>query len=142
MLGNVTADGAEPRLAVVVLGTSPAGSDAGSSTQYDRFEVQAVVDTGFDGALQLPPEVVRRLGHPYEGSTRGTLADGGEAWFDYHTGKVLWHGAKRDVVVIASDGDPLLGMALLGGSRLTVDAEPGGAVRVDELRPVGADPTA
>lgn len=125
MLGAVTADGAEPRLSIVVL--SGAGGD------YHMVEVEAVVDTGFDGSLQLSPEVVRRLGHRYEGSTRGTLADGSEAWFDYHTGRVLWHGVERDVVVIASDGDPLVGMGLLGGSRLTVDAEPGGTVRVDEL---------
>src|SRR5215210_2426551 len=129
MLGAVTADGAEPRLFVVVLeGSSGAGGE------YDRVEVEAVVDTGFDGALQLPPDIFRRLGHPYEGSTRGTLADGSEAWFDYHTGKVLWHGAERDdVIVIAGDGDPLVGMALLGGSRLQVDVVPGGSVVVEEL---------
>ena len=45
----------------------------------------------------------------------------------------MWHGIEREVVVIASDGDPLVGMALRAGSRLTVDATPNGAVRVEEL---------
>lgn len=52
---------------------------------------------------------------------------------DYHEGRILWHGRELVVAVLASDGDPLLGMALLSGSRLTVDALPGGGVRIDEL---------
>jgi clan AA aspartic protease len=125
MLGTVTADGGEPRLPVVVLEAAGGASNV--------VEIDAVVDTGFDGESQLPPVIIGRLGHPYEGSTRGLLADGSEGWFDYHTGNILWHGTEREVVVIASDGDPLVGMALLDGSRLTVDAVPGGIVRIEEL---------
>ena len=125
MLGAVTANGGEPRLPLAVLGVVEGSPDS--------IEVEAVVDTGFDGELQLPPEIVGRLGHPYEGMTRGILADGSGNWFRYHTGRVVRHGVEREVVVIASDGDPLVGMALLGGSRLTVDAAPNGAVRVEEL---------
>ena len=125
MLGAVSANGGEPRLPIAVLGVAE-GSPGG-------IEIEAVVDTGFDGELQLPPELVGRLGHPYEGRTRGVLADGSEDWFRYHTGRVVWHGVEREVVVISSEGDPLVGMALLGGSRLTVDALPNGAVRVEEL---------
>lgn len=126
MIGAVTADGGEPRLLVSVLRVSRAAGPA-------EVEIEAIVDTGFDGELQLPPELIRRLGYPYEGSALGTLADGSEGRFDYHSGKVLWHGTEREVIVIASDGDPLVGMALLGGSRLTVDAVPSGAVRVERL---------
>lgn len=125
MIGSVTADGGEPRLPMVVLGTA--------TEAPGRVEIQAVVDTGFDGELQLPPDLVQQLGHPYEGSARGTLADGSVSLFNYHTGRVLWHGAEREVVVVVSDGDPLVGMALLGGNRLTIDAVPGGVVRIEEL---------
>jgi len=52
---------------------------------------------------------------------------------DYHEGRILWHGRELDVAVLASNGDPLVGMALLDGSRLTVDAAPDGPVRVEEL---------
>lgn len=101
----------------------------------EGFEVEAVVDTGFDGELTLPRGLIRRLGYPYAGFTRGTLADGSVVRFDYHEGRVLWHGGEeRAVVVLAAGeaGDPLVGMALLRGSRLTIDAVPGGAVRVEE----------
>jgi hypothetical protein len=36
------------------------------------------------------------------------------------------------VAVIAAEGQPLIGMALLRGSRLILDAEPGGEVLVEE----------
>jgi len=48
MLGTVTADGREPVLALAVL-------DADGR----RVVVETVVDTGFDGELQLPSESVR-----------------------------------------------------------------------------------
>jgi hypothetical protein len=32
-----------------------------------------------------------------------------------------------------AEGQPLVGMGLLGGSRLTLDAEPGGEVLVEDL---------
>jgi len=35
--------------------------------------------------------------------------------------------------VISAEGQPLIGMGLLGGSRLTLDAEPDGGVLVEEL---------
>src|SRR5262249_60579706 len=32
-----------------------------------------------------------------------------------------WHGRERDVIVLEADGDPLIGMSLLYGSRVTLD---------------------
>ncbi|MGH3089654.1 MAG: clan AA aspartic protease [Rubrobacteraceae bacterium] len=116
-------DGGEPRLAIMVLGDADGAEN-----------VEAVVDTGFDGELSLSSRMVRRLGLPYAGSARATLADGSRTWFDYHEGRVLWHGEERAVAVLASDGDALIGMALLDGGRLTVDAVPGGDVRIEKLR--------
>ncbi|MBA2345915.1 MAG: hypothetical protein H0V83_12630 [Rubrobacter sp.] len=52
--------------------------------------------------------------------------------FDYYEGRVLWHGAVRSVAVIGAEGQPLIGMEMLRGSRLTLDAEPGGEVLVEE----------
>ena len=125
MLGAVSADGREPVLPLTLL-------PLGNSVQ-DGIEIEAVVDTGFDGELTLPRGLIRRLGYPYAGFTRGTLADGSAVRFDYHEGSLLWHGREeRAVVVLAADGNPLIGMALLRGSRLTIDAVPGGAVRIEE----------
>ncbi len=127
MFGAVSADGREPVLPLTLL-------PLGASVQ-EGIEIEAVVDTGFDGELTLPRGLIRRLGYPYVGFTRGTLADGSAVRFDYHEGRLLWHGGEeRAVVVLATGeaGDPLVGMALLRGSRLTIDAVPGGVVRVEE----------
>ncbi len=127
MFGSVAADGSEPLLPLSLLGG--AGNGAGGR----REDVEAVIDTGFDGELTLQQTTIRHLGYPYSGSAGGTLADGSEVQFDYYEGRVFWHGFERPVAVIGAEGQPLVGMGLLGGSRLTLDAEPGGEVLVEDL---------
>jgi clan AA aspartic protease len=126
MVGSVAADGSEPLLPLVLLG----GIENGPSIQED---IEAVIDTGFDGELTLQEATIQLLGYPYSGSAGGTLADGSEVQFDYYEGRVLWHGSERPVAVIGAEGQPLIGMGLLGGSRLTLDAEPDGGVLVEDL---------
>ena len=128
MRGSVAEGGSEPLLPIGLLAGAGNGSEEGTS-----LEVEAVIDTGFDGELTLPSRTIRRLGYPYVGSAGGTLADGSEVQFDYHQGRVLWHGAVRPIAVIAAEGQPLIGMALRRGSRLSVEALPGGEVTVSEL---------
>lgn len=96
-------------------------------------EVEATVDTGFTGALCLPPDLVRSLSLPLVGRGVAVLADGSAVETRYHRARVVWHGLERWVQVLATEGGPLVGMALLRGSRLMVDATPGGAVRVEKL---------
>ena len=127
MFGFVAEDGSEPLLPLGVLAVAGCGGEDGRS-----LEIEAVIDTGFDGELTLPSGTMRQLGYPYAGSAGGTLADGSEVQFDYHEGRVLWHGIARPVAVIAAEGQPLIGMALLHGSRLKMDAVPGGEVLVEE----------
>lgn len=115
------------------LGLLTGVGDGADNGKGQPLEVTAVIDTGFDGELTLPQETIRRLDYLYAGSAGGTLADGSEVQFDYHEGRVLWHGVARPVAVLAAEGQPLVGMALLQGSRLTVDAVHGGEVIVSEL---------
>lgn len=96
-------------------------------------EVNAVVDTGFTGSLCLPPERVESLSLPLVGRGVAVMADGRAVETRVHRARVIWHGRERVVRVLATEGGPLAGMALLRGSRLTVDATPGGVVRVEEL---------
>jgi clan AA aspartic protease len=126
MFGTVAADGSEPLLPLALLGAAENGSGR-------RENIEAVIDTGFDGELTLQEATIRRLGYPYSGSAGGTLADGSEVQFDYYEGRVLWHGFECPVAVIGAEGQPLIGMGLLGGSRLTLDAEPDGEVLVENL---------
>ncbi len=95
-----------------------------------RQAVGAVIDTGYNGHLTLPANVVSSLGLPFAGHRRGKLADGSITILDVHLA-VIWHGRQRDVMVLQAAGGALLGMALLAGSRLKVDVFEDGAVTVD-----------
>jgi len=96
-------------------------------------EIEAVIDTGFDGALSLPPADITALGLPWRRRGRALLADGTTSLFDIYEATVLWDGAPRRVVVDAADIDPLVGMRLLDGYELTVQAIVGGQVIIKAL---------
>lgn len=93
----------------------------------------AVLDTGFTGHLTLPVETVGSLALPELGSEVLVLADGSTEIASVHRATVEWHGRGRTVPALAVGGEPLLGMAMLAGSRLTMDATPGGDVLIAEL---------
>lgn len=96
-------------------------------------ELEAVIDTGFDGALSLPPAQIAALRLPWRRRGRALLADGNESVFDVYEATVLWDGAPRRVSVDAADIDPLVGMRLLHGYELTVQAVVGGQVIIKAL---------
>ncbi len=50
-----------------------------------------------------------------------------------YRGTVLWDGQPLPVRVVEADGEPLLGMELLQGSRVTLDVRDGGPVTIDAL---------
>ena len=83
-------------------------------------EVDAVIYTGFDGALSLPPADIAALGLPWRRRGRALLADGTTSLFDIYEATVLWDGAPRRVAVDAADIAPLVGRRLLDGYELTV----------------------
>lgn len=95
--------------------------------------VQTVVDTGFNGYLTLPDFLIASLGLPYHSRTVVTLADASQVTLRQYEASVLWDGTGRDVLVLEADGGPLIGMALLRGSRMTMDIEVGGALRIEPL---------
>ena len=99
--------------------------------------LEVVVDTGFTGSLTLPTAVIGRLDLPSAGGRTFELANGESFDFDVYDGWVLWHGRRSRVVVLQAESTPLLGVELLWGSRLTVDALAGGTVEIEEL---GAPP--
>ena len=97
--------------------------------------VEVVLDTGFAGYLTLPPESIHQLGLPSVGQRAFELANGELFEFQVYLGSVSWHGRPSDVLVLQSDSVPLLGMTLLWGSRVTMDALNDGEVTIEELRP-------
>ncbi len=99
-------------------------------TRTDR-EVEAVVDTGFNGWLSLPGTLINQLGLPWLTRGRVALADGSEHECDVYTTTVIWDGQPRRVPVDSAETDPLVGMSLLKGFDLHVQVRDGGAVTIE-----------
>lgn len=65
-VGTITEDAGQPLLPRVLFG----GAENGAGR---RGDIEAMIDTGFDGVLTLQ-EATIRLGYPYSGSACGALA--------------------------------------------------------------------
>jgi len=78
-------------------------------------QIEAVVDTGFNGSLSLPAALIALLGLPFRRRGRAVLADGSGIIFDIYEATVMWDGQPRRVAVDEADTDPLVGMGLLYG---------------------------
>lgn len=96
-------------------------------------QIEAVIDTGYNGYLTLPGSLVTALHLPFAGYRRGTLADGSVTRLDAYLARIVWHRQQKDVLILQATGTPLIGMSLLDGSRLTIDVVDGGHVAIDEL---------
>ena len=103
--------------------TIPVQGPAGLS-----WEVEAVIDTGFNRFLTLPPALVAELDLPFVTSGKVTLADGSQASFEVYEVTVLWDGQPRDVYTYASDSMPPVGMLLLDDHDLSIQVRDGGRV--------------
>ena len=90
----------------------------------------AVIDTGFTGSLTLPPTLIADLELMWFTQQEGFLGDGSRRTFDVYRGTVIWDGQLRVIEVNASDTAPLVGMALLEGFELRVQAYEGGSVAI------------
>ena len=91
-------------------------------------EVDAMIDTGFNGFLMLPPAPVIALGLMRRSRGRALLANGSEELFDIYGVTVLWDGQQRYVEADAVDTTPLVGMSLLDGYDLYIQVADGGQV--------------
>lgn len=99
-----------------------------------RREIEAVMDTGFNGFLTLPNDVISALGLPLAGDRRATLADESEVSMDMHLAHIIWHeGREYDILVLRAEGGPLLGMELLHGNRVVLDVIEDGDVSINAL---------
>jgi len=95
--------------------------------------VEFVLDTGFTGATTLPAAACSALGLSTRRIQPARLADGSRVILDVYEAGLLWDGSERLVEVLAMESAPLLGMALLYGSRLTVDVIDGGPITITPL---------
>ena len=95
--------------------------------------VEAIIDTGSNGFLTVPRSRISTLNLAFAGTTRTTLVDGNEVRMDVFEATVLWDDQTRHVAVLASQGDVLVGMAMLTGHRVTLEVEDGGSVTIEAL---------
>ncbi|MGA1621222.1 MAG: hypothetical protein ACO36E_00675 [Synechocystis sp.] len=98
-----------------------------------KIVVDAVIDTGFTGFLSLSPSTITDLGLPWHYRDIGTLGDGSEVIFEIYKASVIWDGQEKIIDVAASEADPLVGMGLLYGFKLQIEALEGGHVAITAL---------
>lgn len=105
------------------------GASSGPKQTFD-----AVIDTGFSGYLSLPLDVITALPLPFIETQTFSLGNNAIVDFDLYGATLLWDGQEREILVLASEAHPLVGMSLLKGFRVCIDAVDGGEVRI-EARP-------
>ena len=91
-------------------------------------QVNAVIDTGYSGALTLPPALIAELDLPYVFSSKATLADDTEVGFRVHRVTALWDSGPRHVEADAVGSTPLVGMLFLDDHDLSIQVRAGGRV--------------
>lgn len=104
------------------------------ATSGTSHPVEFEIDTGFTGSITLPRDLIHLLGLTQQGTSLATLADGQVVEFNIYIARAAWHGQQRDMVTFESESEPLIGMTMLKGSRLTLEAEEGGEVTIEEMR--------
>ena len=98
-----------------------------------EIEVEVILDTGFTDFLTMPAALIRELSWPRRDSVPIILSDGSPRRVDVHAGHILWNGDWRIIPVQASEGDPLLGMALLHENFVSIEVISGGAVSIESI---------
>jgi len=122
MINGVVSSDRQVVIALTILGTAG----------YDR-NIEAIVDTGFDGWLSLPPSLIAALALQWRQRGRALLADGSECVFDIYEGTVVWDGQNVRIPVHEAETAPLVGMSLLDGYELVVQVRASGNVTIRKL---------
>lgn len=95
--------------------------------------IETVIDTGFTGFLSLPSSVIASLSLPWSFRDYATLGDGSQTIFDMYTATVIWNGEIKHIDVAESETEPLIGMSLLYGFKLEIEAVENGLVIIKAL---------
>ena len=99
----------------------------------DAIEIEAIIDTGFNGTLTLPLTAIQKLKLPLSSKGAALLADGTQVWFDVYAGILMWDGVPRRIHIEAAETEPLAGMQLLKDYDLHVRVRDEGPVRITAI---------
>jgi clan AA aspartic protease len=94
------------------------------------------VDTGFNGWLSLPPDLIAQLNLRWKRRGRAVLGDGSECVFDVYEAVVIWDGDLLTIPVDEADSEPLVGMSLMEDYQLLVEVFEGGRVEIHKVNTV------
>ena len=84
-------------------------------------EIDAIVDTGFNGQLMLPQSIIEELQLKEVGASCYIMADGSSSDAKVYSTTLLWFNQMREVLVVSSDSDlALVGMELLHDAIVTI----------------------
>ena len=87
-----------------------------------QVEVEALIDTGFNGYIILPSLIATRLGLELTSVTWVELADGSVIRNSVFSGHTTFGGQSQEVEIMMTDSDEaLIGTALLSNYKLTID---------------------
>ncbi|MFB2937557.1 clan AA aspartic protease [Aerosakkonemataceae cyanobacterium BLCC-F154] len=98
------------------------------------YTQNAIVETGFNGWLSLPPELIAQLNLRWKRRGRAILGDGSECVFNIYEAVVIWDGIHLTIPIDEADSEPLIGMLLMENYQLIVQVFEGGLVELRKMR--------
>ena len=96
-------------------------------------EVEAQLDTGYNGFLSVPEPILQALGLAPVTTSQMKLGDGTVVKLPLYHSTVLWNGSERKVETDAPDGLCLLGMSLLEGHDVRLRVITNGRVEIEPI---------
>ena len=100
------------------------------------YPQDAIGDTGFNGWLSLPPDLIAQLNLRWKRRGRAILGDGSECVFDIYEAVLVWDGDLLTIPVDEADSEPLVGMSLMEGYRLLIQVFEGDRVELSKANTV------
>jgi len=95
------------------------------------LQVEFVLDTGFEGELTLPENLLREIDADFVATQTMLMADDSERRTRHFQIVLEWNEEARFTEVIALEGRPLLGNLLLEGCGVQIEMTDGGEVVVE-----------
>jgi clan AA aspartic protease len=105
------------------------------SVTDEEIEMNAIIDTGYNGEVILSENKIQEMGLEFLGTIDTELADGRVVELDLFKGRIKWFGRIREIAVGASRSeDTLLGTLLLADCEVDINFKDGWT-KIEQLLP-------